>query len=123
MTDEKQALPPLPAFLQDTAKLNGFRAALVKKMGDVNAELERLLSNQKGTLGTMKIPGLGGASDQEDPIDRLRKYLELLKKQVAHINKKDGLYGRCEHCGAPLSEPELSELPWADACRGCAAKG
>ena len=56
-------------------------------------------------------------------IDRLRKYLELLKQRVAQINKKTGMYGRCIHCRTGLSEPELTELPWADTCRSCASKG
>lgn len=116
-------LPPLPVHLTEPAMLNGYRAALVKKMGEVSQELERLLREEKGTLANLPVPGIGGGSDQEDPIDRLRKYLELLKERVGHINKADGLYGRCIHCQRGLSEPELNEVPWADTCRECAAKG
>jgi len=119
--DPSRTLPELPPHLTEKTKLHGFRTLLVRKLGEVNAELERLLSNEKATLATLKIPGLGG--DKEDPIDKLRRYQALLKEQIAHINKDDGLYGRCRHCGVPLSEPELTELPWADTCRGCAAKG
>jgi RNA polymerase-binding transcription factor DksA len=117
------ALPPLPSYLTEGTKLHAYRALLVRKMGDVNSELERLLRNEKGTLATTKVPGMGGGSDQEDPIDRLRRYQKMLKEMVGHINADDGLYGRCQHCRQALGQVELEQLPWADTCRSCAAKG
>jgi len=114
---------PLPAHLTEPAQLQAYRAALLAKMGELSRELERLLSGEKSILATLRIPGGGGGSDQEDPIDRLRKYLEFIKSKLRHLLDDDGRYGLCEHCGAALSKPELDEMPWADTCRACAAKG
>lgn len=117
------SMPRLPSYLNDPRQVRKYQMALVAKMGEASRELERLLAGEKGTLATMKVPGLGGASDQEDPIDRIRKYIEFLKAKVKHILDDDGMYGRCEVCKTPLGKPELDEMPWADTCRDCAAKG
>ncbi len=123
MSDDVASLPPLPSYLRDPAQLQRYQRAIVAKMGEVNRELSRLLESEDGSLATMKIPGLGGGSDDEDPVDRLRKYLEFLKERLRHIIDDDGMYGRCVHCGEPLTKPELDQMPWADTCRACAAKG
>lgn len=35
----------------------------------------------------------------------------------------DATYGRCEHCGAPISDARLQARPWATTCARCAAGG
>ncbi len=117
------ALPPLPEHLRDPERLMSYRQALVAKMGQVSNDLARLLAGEEGSLATMKISGLGARADDDDPEDRLRKYLELLKQHLRHLLDDDGLYGRCQHCSTAMEAAELEQMPWADTCRACAAQG
>jgi RNA polymerase-binding transcription factor DksA len=79
----------------------------------------------------------GGATDDEhDPegstiaferaqvaalLARAREHLAALDRAAERL--RDGTYGRCRRCGAPISTERLLALPAAERCIICATAG
>ena len=57
----------------------------------------------------------------ETKIERLRRWLNLVDKQIKAIPK--GEYGKCGSCAAELTYEGLTQVPWAEMCPACASKG
>jgi RNA polymerase-binding transcription factor DksA len=57
----------------------------------------------------------------EKPEEKLRRYLDKIQGCLKAL--REGGYGRCEICGEEIRFEELDEMPWADTCSSCAAKG
>jgi len=49
--------------------------------------------------------------------DNDRKLLNLVDEALERI--EEGEYGKCAHCGNPLSEKRLDAVPWARLCISC----
>lgn len=96
------------------ADLERLRRKLLAKGQELATKLSQLLEGQT-PAGLDELAALPG----ERPEEKLRRYLAIIQARLGAI--RAGGYGRCERCGAELSVAELDEMPWADACRACAA--
>lgn len=91
------------------------RRKLLDTLGVVSGKLETLLAGQNLDLSTLPLPQ--GADPSETPLERLRRFKELL--QVTLTSNVQGEHPACRVCGRPIPELALDELPWATTC-GCA---
>lgn len=89
------------------------------KLGSVSKQIEDILAGQKITLADIKLPQ--ERDPGETPLERLRRFKELLSETLAALNR--GEPRRCLRCQEPLADPILDEMPWAWACPACAGKG
>jgi hypothetical protein len=64
-------------------------------------------------LGSMGIVGKPGMRPEE----KLRWTLDQVEGRRRLLDAGDDRFGRCDACGADLSELELEQMPWADRCR------
>lgn len=87
---------------------------LLKKGGEINEKLVALLNGQQLRLDEL----LGKGKPGEKPIDRLRRFMELIDGRLRAI--RAGTYGRCERCGDGLPFAHLEQIPWIDTCQACA---
>ena len=88
---------------------------LSRKGQEVAQMLAELLAGQTPAgLADVVKPG-------ETPEEKLRRFLDTIQARIKAL--RDGSYGRCEVCGEELRFVELDELPWADTCGSCAARG
>jgi RNA polymerase-binding transcription factor DksA len=97
------------------AELDRCRKLLLKKGAEINDKLTRLLANEKIDIDRL----LGKGKPGETPIERLRKFLDLVDGQIKRI--RAGTYGTCVSCGAELPFAHLEQVPWIDTCQTCAA--
>jgi RNA polymerase-binding transcription factor DksA len=86
---------------------------LLKKGAEINEKLTRLLNGQKADIADLLT-----AKPGETPIERLRRFLNLVNGRIQAI--RAGTYGRCENCGDGLPFVDLQQVPWIDTCRTCA---
>jgi hypothetical protein len=91
------------------------RRKLLDTLGVVSGKLETLLAGQNLDLASLPLPQ--GADPSETPLERLRRFKELL--QVTLTANVQGEHPACRVCGRPIPELALDELPWATTC-GCA---
>ena len=110
-------MPLHPDLTEDEIKRN--RRLILRKLGQVAKRLEDVLAGQEVNLAS--IPLLGQPDPEWDKIMRLRYYMKTLDAKVKALAAGD--YGYCEACAEPIPPLELQELPWADVCSKCAAKG
>ena len=52
-------------------------------------------------------------------VDAVDELLDEVELALARLD--DGTYGRCETCGSPIDDTELTAHPLARACRPCSA--
>ncbi len=53
-------------------------------------------------------------------VNQNRIALDLLRAVEAALRRiKDGRFGVCQRCGAPISHKRLAAIPWAECCVGC----
>jgi RNA polymerase-binding protein DksA len=100
-----------------------FRQLLVEERGRVQAALEHLQSESRGSLEAEsdEIPSDNHLADTAmDTVDReIDDSLEgnaedILSAIDAALERiEDGTYGTCLRCGKPISEDRLEALPWA----------
>jgi RNA polymerase-binding transcription factor DksA len=102
---------------QDPQELSVLRRLLLAKGSEINEKLTRLLAGQTVDLGRL----LGGGAPGETPAERLQRFLALIDERLHAI--RDGRYGRCSHCGQPLTFVALKEVPWATTCAACSGAG
>lgn len=97
------------------AQLQQLKRQLLKKGSEINEKLTALLNGQ-----SPKIDDLLTAKPGETPIERLRRFMKLIDDNLIKI--RNGTYGKCETCGAPLPFTALEQIPWIDTCADCARK-
>jgi hypothetical protein len=91
------------------------RRGLLKKGAELADKLSRLLAGENVKIDELLAPKPG-----ETPIERVRRYLAAVDAKIKQIDART--YGKCDACGQPIEWIYLSEVPWMDACRACAAK-
>ena len=99
---------PNPDLDADT--LDKLRKATLKKLGQVSNDLEKLLAKQNHGL-------LSNPDADYMKIIKLREFKQHLNDTLKKVFAGD--YGLCIECDTPLSVAELTEMAWADTCRGC----
>jgi DnaK suppressor protein len=88
---------------------------LLRKGRDLAEKLSEMMAGKQVRIEDIFEPKVG-----ETPIERLRRYLDLVDSKIKAINA--GTYGSCFLCNQPLSYAELEQMPWAQYCVACAAK-
>ena len=83
---------------------------ILRKLGEVSAQLEEVLAGQEVDL--ISMPLVGEPDPEWRAIIRLRQYKDHLNGMLKKFPK--GTYGICEVSGEPIPKAELSEMPWAD---------
>jgi RNA polymerase-binding transcription factor DksA len=96
------------------AEREELRRAVIREMGNAAHTLEALKAGQNVTLATLRLPWEQRGLSR---LERAQMVYDHLKAVLASFAR--GTYGCCGGCGAPLSLPELKEMPWADRCRDC----
>ncbi|MEO1268780.1 MAG: hypothetical protein AAFX99_11825 [Myxococcota bacterium] len=97
------------------------RKRLLRKGGQIAKKLADLLAGKDVQLVELAdLRGRGGPNLRAE--QKLRAYLDLINERRQALEAKDGTYGVCAICGAPLSWAELDQMPWATQCRDCAGK-
>jgi RNA polymerase-binding transcription factor DksA len=96
-------------------QLERLKRILLNKGRDLAEKLSQMMAGKTVTIEDILSPKPG-----ETPIERLRRYLDLVDGRIKAINA--GTYGNCFLCNAPLSYVELEQMPWAQYCQVCAAK-
>lgn len=95
------------------------RRQLLNKGAEINEKLTELLAAQKPEVDIERLLGKGvKVARGGTPIERLRRFMALIDGGLRRI--RDGVYGRCEQCGANLPFDHLREVPWIDTCQSCA---
>jgi RNA polymerase-binding transcription factor DksA len=94
----------------DAEQIQKLKRQLLKKGAEINEKLVALLNGQ--TVDVEKL--LGGGKPGETPIERLRRFLELVDSRLRAI--RAGTYGRCAICGDGLPFTALEQIPWIDNC-------
>lgn len=104
------------------ALLRERRAQLLERLG----RLERGAGTPNGELSTLPNHLADLGTDQfEQSLS-----LELLSEEARELQEidealgrlRDGTYGRCEDCGAPIARARLEAIPYARQCRDCRMK-
>src|SRR5687768_2367025 len=90
-----------------TDEISSLRKALLKKGAELADKLSRLMAGQKVQIDELVSPKPG-----ETPIEKARRYLELVDRKIKSID--GGTFGRCDMCGANLSFVELDGVPWME---------
>jgi RNA polymerase-binding transcription factor DksA len=95
-------------------ELAGLRRRLLVKGRELAEQLAALMAGL-----TPKATDLLEARPGETPIERTRRYLDLVDGRIKAITA--GRYGTCSGCHAPIPYVRLAEVPWMDLCTSCAA--
>jgi hypothetical protein len=102
----------VPLGEEQTVRL---KQTLLKKGQEIAEMLADVLAgNVPPGLAEVVKPG-------ETPEEKLRRFLDTIQARI--VAMREGSYGRCEICGEEIRFEELDEMPWADTCSSCAAKG
>ena len=96
-------------------QLATLKRLLLRKGRDLSEKLSEMMSGKNVRFEELLAPKVG-----ETPMERLRRYLDLVDGRIKAINA--GTYGNCFLCETPLSYAELEQMPWAEYCAACAAK-
>jgi RNA polymerase-binding transcription factor DksA len=96
-------------------QLDTLKRALLRKGRDLADKLSQMMAGKQ-----VRIEDLVDAKPGETPIERLRRYLDLVDGKIKAINA--GTYGNCFLCETPLSYAELEQMPWAEYCASCSVK-
>jgi RNA polymerase-binding transcription factor DksA len=96
-------------------QLATLKRTLLNKGRDLAEKLSQMMAGKSVSIPELLAPKVG-----ETPIERLRRYLDLVDGRIKAINA--GTYGACHLCNAPLSYVELEQMPWAQYCAACSAK-
>lgn len=97
-------------------QIQTLKRQLLKKGAEINEKLTQLMNGLNPSMHDI----LSGGSPGETKIEKLRRWLELVDKQIKRIGR--GEYGTCVQCSEALTFEGLSQVPWADTCPTCAAK-
>ncbi len=100
-----------------TDKKKKLRRDLLRKGGDINHALTRLLAGENATLATIKLP------DEDKPGIKPKERLRLFLDQIVRAQKRldTPQWGLCVECSEPFSEAALEEVPWLEYCAECDA--
>jgi hypothetical protein len=109
-------LEPESIQLFSEAELALLKRQLLLKGRDLAGQLADLLAGKKP-----KGADLLKAKPGETPIEKVRRYLNLVDRKIKAIAA--GTYGHCEGCDVALPYAHLAELPWMDRCAKCDAVG
>src|SRR5687768_4707733 len=94
-----------------------WKQRILAKGRDVSDALTKILAGKDARLDDFQLTG---GEPGERPEEKLRRFLDHLMKTMRRLDAPD--FGACTGCGQPIPVAELDALPWADRCRGCAAK-
>jgi len=106
------------SHLRDPENLRRWKRRCLDKGLELARRLEKLMNGLDVRLEDIRIgpenkPG-------ERPIDRLRRYLDLVDGVVKSFDK--GTYGRCRDCGQAIDAMRLDETAWSVRCARCQDK-
>ena len=96
------------------------KARLKAKLSKKGQELAQMLADVLAGNVPAALAAMAGKPG-EKPEEKLRRYLDKIQGMMRAL--REGGYGLCEVCGQEIPYAELDEMPWADTCRDCAAKG
>ena len=103
----------MPFTEEQTARLKG-------KLSKKGQELAQMLSDVMAGNVPAALAAMAGKPG-ETPEEKLRRFLDKIHGMMRAV--REGGYGVCEQCGNEIPFAELDEMPWADTCGACAAKG
>ena len=123
MAKTQKAKTPSAAEPQDRSKFEDLRGRLMEQRREMYD-----LYNQDVRAGQESAD-----DGTEDIVDRANNHynrelmfslsdserLRLLQIEEAIRRMDDGAYGRCGHCGGPISPLRLEAVPWARFCIDC----
>jgi RNA polymerase-binding transcription factor DksA len=89
------------------------------------AELDTRMHNVDNELGEPKSADMNDQSVDLEDDEVLEGLGEAAQKEIALLNLalariKDGSFGICKKCDAPISEARLTAVLHAPLCKGCA---
>ncbi|MBX3468080.1 MAG: hypothetical protein KF878_14505 [Planctomycetes bacterium] len=91
------------------------RRRVLDTLGVVSDKIAQLLAGQDLDLSQVKLPQ--DMEPGETPLERLRRYKDLLQETLATLNRGEDPV--CRGCGGAIPEAALDEMPWATACGRC----
>ena len=110
----------------------GASEALAADRADTTARIAALTRECDGIVDAA---ALGATDDEHDPegatiaferaqiaslLEQGRRHLADLDEAIRRVEA--GTYGRCDHCGQPITAERLAARPAARTCIGCAAR-
>lgn len=98
-----------------------YRAALLRKGGQIAGELAEILGGKKKRMPLGELPAAAQKPGMK-PEERLRAYLEHVEACRRRLDAEDDAFGRCRTCNQDLGSVVLDQMPWADRCQECAPK-
>ena len=101
-------------------QLEKLRKQLLKKGAEINAKLVEILNGKQVSIEALAANMFGGGKPGETKEERLRRFLELVDSRIKAI--RNGTYGSCQRCQAPLPFIDLEQIPWIDTCRSCSTE-
>ena len=106
-------------------KLQFFRHLLIQKTNELLDEAEKTVTDM--TIGKENFPDPNDRASLESDRnfelrirDRERKLLVKIQEAIKRID--DGVFGKCEVCGGPISEKRLIARPVTTLCIDCKTK-
>ncbi len=91
------------------------RRLVLDTLGVVSARMVRLLADQDLTLADIPLPH--EAEPGETPLERLRRFKDLLQETLDALNRGDE--PACRACGGSIPDLALDVMPWASSCGRC----
>jgi DnaK suppressor protein len=117
--------------VMNRAKFNQYRLILQglreRVGGEVNHVVESIHEdvtvNTNVSSAPVHLADVAGAAVDAD-VEVLHTERSILDEINAALERiADGTFGRCTHCGSPISEERLKALPYAPTCVRCARNG
>jgi len=106
-------------------KLQFFRHLLIQKTNELLDEAEKTVTDM--TTGKENFPDPNDRASLESDRnfelrirDRERKLLVKIQEAIKRID--DGVFGKCDVCGGPISEKRLIARPVTTLCIDCKTK-
>ncbi|MBS1238466.1 MAG: dnaK suppressor protein [Deltaproteobacteria bacterium] len=106
-------------------KLQFFRHLLIQKTNELLDEAEKTVTDM--TIGKENFPDPNDRASLESDRnfelrirDRERKLLVKIQEAIKRID--DGVFGKCDVCGGPISEKRLIARPVTTLCIDCKTK-
>lgn len=88
----------------------GLKKLLLRKGGEVAAQLSALLDKKEVNLSNLPAP----KDPNEDPELRLRRFLDQIDRAIKAFGTER--FGTCSVCGTPIDPQVLAERPWLQSC-------
>jgi DnaK suppressor protein len=114
---------------------NGWAGASEALAADRADTTTRIAALTREFDGIVDSAALGATDDEHDPegatiaferaqiaslLEQARRHLADLDEAIRRVEA--GTYGRCDHCGQPITAERLAARPAARTCIGCAAR-